>query len=363
VLSRHAQRGQTFPVWVFGTLTVLTLLAFSVNYGNSLYWQLRAQNAADAAAQGALSIQATRWNAMLSDLHAATVEEYRLRYLARDLALLSSTNASTWTYCAPGNNGVNSCSRMYSHLASQYIASANRYTQDVQTMQALSAPTFATDQTDVSAAVANLQRNCAQSTGGDCGFDYTVVNPKARTTALSDVVSDCCGSTVGGGLRSPASLNASLNPMEIEVVACANVTPLFPSALSWVTAPTFTAIGRAAATTIMATQEFMELGAMQNPLSGNVFQPTEFPETTDTGIGQGPSETTDNDQYLRIDYGGNQTCTYGNCGNPSIVTNPAAGAYQGVLTNEALDIYTGWWTTVAVAPYSGPISSGTYSCK
>ena len=57
MLNAHAQRGQTFPVWVFGTLTVLTLLGFSVNYGNSLYWQLRAQNAADAAAQGAHAAQ------------------------------------------------------------------------------------------------------------------------------------------------------------------------------------------------------------------------------------------------------------------------------------------------------------------
>jgi hypothetical protein len=359
----EAQRGQTFPVWVFGTLTVLTLLGFSVNYGNSLYWQLRAQNAADAAAQGALSIQATRWNAMLSDLHAATVEEYRLRYLVRDLALMSSTAAPANTSCSTSAPGPTNCSTIYANLVAQYVAAANRYTRDVQTMEALSAPTFTTDENDIKTAVANLQSNCSANSGGDCGFDYTVINPTTRTTALSDVKSDCCGSTVGGGLVSPAGLNTSLNPMQIEVITCADVKPLFPSALSWVTAPTYTAIGRAAATTVMATQEFMELGAMVNPASGNVFQPTEFPESGRTGIGTGPVETADNDQYLRIDYGGNQTCAYGNCGDPSAVTNPAQGAYEGILSNEALDIYTGWWTTIATAPYSGAVSSGQYACK
>jgi hypothetical protein len=363
MLTADGQRGQTFPVWVFGTLTVLTLLGFSVNYGNSLYWQLRAQNAADAAAQGALSIQATRWNAMLSDLHAATVEEYRLRYLARDLALMSSTNAYKITYCALNGSGPGSCRRIYSNLVSQYLAASNRYTEDVQTMQALSTPTFATDQSDVQAAVASLQRNCARDSGGDCAFDYSVISPQPRTTALADVLSDCCGDTVGGGLPSPGALNTALDPMKIEVVACANIKPLFPSALSWVTAPTFTAIGRAAATTIMATQEFMELGAMVNPVSGKVFQPPEFPEAAATGAGGGPTETTDNDQYLRIDYGGNANCTYGNCGNPATVVAPAQGVYQGTIENQGLDVYTGWWTTVAVEPYSGTLASGQYACK
>lgn len=363
MLGRHAQRGQTFPIWVFGTLTVLTLLGFSVNYGNSLYWQLRAQNAADAAAQGALSIQATRWNAMIGDLHAAAVEEYRLRYLVRDLALMSSPNAQTNTYCSPWFGGPASCTTMYADLVDQYLAASNRYTQDVQAMQALSTPTFSTDQSDVAAAVANLQTNCAKNTGGDCGFAYTVINPTTRTSALADVHSDCCGSEVGAGLVSPANLNTSLYPMQIEVLACASVKPLFPSLLSYVTAPDFVALGRAAATTVMATQEFMEAGAMVNPVTSNVFQPSEFPESAATGTGTGPVETTDNDRNLRIDFGGNQTCQYGNCGDPSIVVNPAAGAFQGVMSNEAMDVYTGWWTTVAIAPYSGQISSAQYACK
>ena len=363
MLNDALKRGQTFPVWVFGTLTVLTLLAFSVNYGNAIYWQLRAQNAADAAAQGAMSVQATRWNAMLGDLHAAAVEEYRLRYIARDLDVITAPNAALVTGCATSGGGPLSCATIYQNLVSQYVAAANRYTSDVQLMQALSTPTFGGDVADIQAAVANFQTNCSSNNGGDCAFNYTVVNPRPRLTALNDVISDCCGDTVGGGLVAPASLNQALQPIEIEVVACAKVKPLFPSALSWVAAPTFTAIGRAASTTIMATQEFMEMGAVVNPVSSTVFQPSEYPESAPIGTGGGPVNGANNDAPLRIDYGGNVTCPLGNCGNPQRVVNPGNGIFNGVIHNQAMDIYTGWWTSIPIAPYSGPLNAGQFTCK
>src|SRR5580704_7977838 len=75
----HRQRGQTLPVWAFGILTVLTLIAFAISYGSMVLWQIRAQNAADAAAQGLLSVQATQWNETTALLTAAAVEEYRIR--------------------------------------------------------------------------------------------------------------------------------------------------------------------------------------------------------------------------------------------------------------------------------------------
>ncbi len=84
VLS-NAQRGQTFPVWAMGSLSLLVLVACVVNYGNMLVWQFRAQNAADAAARGMLSAQTSQWNQTMSLLHAAAVEEYRIRYILRDL--------------------------------------------------------------------------------------------------------------------------------------------------------------------------------------------------------------------------------------------------------------------------------------
>jgi hypothetical protein len=54
----HAQRGQTIPVWIFGILTSMMLMVMVFNYGNSIRWQIRSQNAADAVAQGIVSVQA-----------------------------------------------------------------------------------------------------------------------------------------------------------------------------------------------------------------------------------------------------------------------------------------------------------------
>lgn len=351
---RHGQRGQVFPIWTFGTLTMLSLLAFSVNYGNSLYWQLRAQNAADAAAQGAVSVQATHWNAMLSDLHAASIEEYRIRYLLRDLAMVSSSNGPADTSCTP--SGTTSCATVYASLRGQFLAAANRYTQDVQLLDTLAQPTTANDLAAVRQAVANFQTNCAGNSGGDCGFSYSVINPGVRTTNLENVISDCCGLTVGGGLASPAGMNLSLRPIQIEVVACANVQPFFPSALSWVKAPAYVAIGRAAATTIMATQEFMETGAITNPLTGQPFQPVEYPESP----GNAPTSGL-NDASLRIEYGGNINSTNGNKGNPSV--SDGNSGFVGTLGNQALDAYAGWWTAISMPPYSGLIGPSQYTCK
>jgi Flp pilus assembly protein TadG len=358
VLSLHTQRGQTIPVWAFGTLTLIALLAFAVNYGNALYWQLRAQNAADSVAQGLLSIQATRWNAMIADLHAATVEEYRLRYLARDIAVMSSYNPSIATdYNAETEDCTahGTCTQMYSDLVAQFIAASNRYYNDVQMMQPLST-SLANTSADIATSLGTLAGSCSSSSPVvDCGFDYELVGgaATARTANIEDVYSDCCGNTVGGGTTLPGQFNSALYPLQLEVVACANVKSLFPSALTWVQSPTFTAIGRAGATNIMATQEFFELGAIDNPVTGNPFQPAEFPENNDNG----PVNPADNDPYLRIDYGGNNVNKpYGNTGNPATVTNPAGGAYVGVIANQAVNVYTGWWTAIAEPPYNGSIS-------
>jgi Flp pilus assembly protein TadG len=361
MLKMYAQRGQTVPVWAFGTLTLLTLLAFAVNYGNAVYWQIRAQNAADAVAQGLVSIQATRLNAMLADLHAATVEEYRLRYLARDIAIVSTPQAGGDYAAETGNctsSTVPSCATMYADLVAQFIAASNRYTSDVQMMESLSAP-LANDVGDIDGQLSTLTGTCSGPSGVDCGFDYqTLGNAQTRTAALEDVYSDCCGLTVGGGSTGPGEINSSLLPLEVEVVACAKVPPLFPSALSWIAAPTFTAVGRAAATNVMATQEFMELGGVVNPVTGKPFQPAEFPENNGS-----PADSSNDDPYLRIDYGGNIDKPYGNSGNPQVVTNQKLGAYAGVIANQSVDIYTGWWTSVAIPPYSGSVSQSSLSCK
>src|SRR5438270_8732 len=84
------QRGQTMPFWVVGVLIVLTLLFFVANYGASIIWQIRAQNAADSAASTALTVQANLWNEENTILYSASLDEYRLRALNQ--AILNTIN-------------------------------------------------------------------------------------------------------------------------------------------------------------------------------------------------------------------------------------------------------------------------------
>jgi predicted lysophospholipase L1 biosynthesis ABC-type transport system permease subunit len=120
----HAQRGQTFPVWAFGTLTVLTLLAFTLSYGNMLRYQIRAQNAADSAARGVLSIQATQWNEMSADMHAAAVEEYRIRAIIQGMLMAIRGNGGCESSVVA--RGPQACSVMYGNLRRQYLSATAR---------------------------------------------------------------------------------------------------------------------------------------------------------------------------------------------------------------------------------------------
>ena len=74
-------RGQTLPIWALGIAAALVLAFAALQYGEVLRWQVRAQNAADAAATAALSVQTQTWNQQLALVYAAAVEEWRIRNL------------------------------------------------------------------------------------------------------------------------------------------------------------------------------------------------------------------------------------------------------------------------------------------
>jgi len=343
----HGQRGQTLPVWAFGILTVLTLIAFAFSYGNMLMWQIRAQNAADAAAHGLLSIQATQWNENIATLSAAAVEEYRIRNIMQ--ALLMTIRGQGGCNSATGATGSTACSVMYQNLRQQYLNAVNRYTNDVLIINRTSALTYANQVSQIKASLALYQTNCGNNNGGDCSFDYTFIAAQPRVDQyLEDVYADCCAFVVGGGLPANAALSVNLQPMEIEIVTCANVPSLVPS-FSKFTAPTFTAIGRAAATTIMSTQEFMYPGTMINPQTNQVFQPDEYPESSNNSPVLGSSTA---DLWYRVDYGG----------NPATSNGKAAFTYS--PANDGLLLATGWWSAMPIKPFSGALTPGTnFNCK
>jgi hypothetical protein len=324
-----------------------------LNYGSVLRWQLRAQNAADAASRGLLSVQTTQWNQTVAALHATAIEEYRIRYLIRDLGEVIRGNGGCDN--SAGASGPTSCDAMYANLKSAYIAAIQRYTNDLQILNNANAPTQAQQVAAIKNALAKYEQNCGNPNGGDCAFHYTLVAWKIRRdSTLHDVYADCCGATIGG--NTTGNPKTDLNPLEIEVVACANVPPAMPPFFKFTATPPNVAIGRAAATSIMATQEFMYVGSIVNPDTKQVFQPAEFPESSNNLPVFG-----DDDPYYRIDYGGNPDNPYNN-GNPAISNGTFAFTYtpgdQGVSAN------LGWWTAMSVKPFAGQITAGVdFTCK
>jgi hypothetical protein len=355
MLSRHAERGQTLPVWAFGSLSVLVLLVMVLNYGSMVRWQMRAQNAADAAARGMLAAQTSQWNQTTADLHAATVEEYRIRYLLNDLLEVTQGNGGCLDSAQAPAPNPQGCDQMYLNLRGQYFDAVKRYTDDVALMNRISTPTQQDQITAINAALAQYQANCGQPAGGDCAFKYTVIAAQRRQNSyLENVYADCCAFIIGGGTQGHP--NDNLTPLQIEVVACANVPSLIPSFWNF-TAQPFTAVGRAAATSIQGTQEFMYLGSVINPTTGKVFQPAEYPETDD---GTAAFTNTDDANY-RIDYGGNPDNPW-NQGNPA-VSNPRFGSFVYAPKDQGLLAATGWWTAMPMKPFSGKLDPNKYACQ
>lgn len=353
--SAHAQRGQTFAIWAFGTLSVLLLAIFSVSYGTMIQWQMRAQNAADAAAQGMLAVQTSQWNETISTLHAAAIEEYRMRYIVNDLLQVTRGVGG----CDPtiGSTSNTSCDQMYIQLRQAYLDSLTRYTNDVALMQPIDTPTFNQNVTTIQSALAVYQADCGSVTGGDCAFQYSLVGDQPRQNSLvENVYADCCAFTVGGGTR--ADPKQDLEPMEIEVVTCANLNWPVNSLFSF-QLPTYAVVGRAAATSIMLTQEFMYVGSVLNPDQGsgaNAYQQSEFPES-----GYNGAVFSNDDPNYRIDYGGNPNDPY-NQGNPAVSNGKAGFTYT--PGNEGILAATGWWGSMAIKPFSGTIQQGSsYTCK
>ena len=97
-MSRHQQRGQVLPVWAMGIMAMLIVTMAVVRYSDMVRWQVRAQNAADAAAQAIVAVQTQQFNEMGMVLYAADVEEFRIRnilYALERTAMALESEAKT----------------------------------------------------------------------------------------------------------------------------------------------------------------------------------------------------------------------------------------------------------------------------
>jgi Putative Flp pilus-assembly TadE/G-like len=363
------QRGQTIPVWTFGIITTLMLMLMVFNYANAVRWQIRAQNAADAVAQAIMSVQTSHYNQILMTLHAAAIEEYRIREDLNAMLLILQGAGGCTTGLTPTNTGTGpDCTTAYNNLRANYIAAVGRYGQDVAQMTALNQYTQTQQIADMQAIAQSFETTCTSTgpAGGDCIFKFTVATPTARPS-VSGVLNDAGGTRVGAGAQLPGIIPADLQPLQIEVDACASVQTPFAALFKMNVAP-FVALGRAGATSAMVTQEWFNPGTETNPNSpgGAAFQAPEFPySSTNTGTNYNAGS------FCTANSGSHDWYAVHYCSNKWVAVftppvspdpNPVYGGFAANITFDEFSVWTGWWSALPVAPYSGLFTPSATNC-
>lgn len=336
-MSRHAQRGQVLPIWAFGIIAMLVLTLGVVRYADIVRWQIRAQSAADAAVQAALALQTQQFNEMTSTLYAASVEEYRIRGLLYAMELAA--------YGDGGCSADGSCQRRYAALYQAYTKAVARYHDEVLLLNRVTANMdAATMRSDAGALVAGLKTNCGQPGGGDCAFAYTMLDFHPRTpvyTVLMDARAFVKPS-MGQHMTEATGVNPSLVPAQAEVAVCADVPSPVPALFGFQPKP-FRVIARAAATAVMAEQDWFQPGQLNNAWTQARYQPPEQPS--------GPSDDGTGIDWYTVDYGGNANQAY----------SSANGYTFGIYQSE-FSAFAGWWNAVPIRPYAGTRTDADLGC-
>jgi hypothetical protein len=244
----ESQRGQTMPFWTIGVLITLAMLFFLANYANAITWQIRAQNAADSAAAGTLSVQANVYNEYNVLLYAAAVDEYRLRALNQ--ALVNTLYGQGG--CSISNG---TCQSDYNELRNEYDTALAGYTDDIHLLDQANNITQGGITTDQQKALSRLQGNtwCSSSSDFACQFAITPVGTNNSSGTLAG----------GSGVYN-----------EIDIIACKNI-PMWGAALFKLNAGTYKLIGRGAAAILPVKTESFNPGAL-NPQTGQPYQPVEY---------------------------------------------------------------------------------------
>jgi len=345
--KHHAQRGQVLPVWAVGIAAMLMLAFMVIRYADIVQWQIRAQNAADSAAQAVMALQTEQLNEMTSTLYAAAVEEYRIRFTLYGMSNLAFGNG--------GCQSTNSCDSRYQAEYTNYLKAVYRYRAEVELLSQISANlSFATTKTDASALLAKMQQPavCGTSGGLDCAFNYALVKYQVRTPVyqvLMDSVAFILPSE--GHHNNPAlNVNPAYNPAEVEVSVCADVPSPVPGFFGFAPAP-YRVIARSAATAVMREQDWFQPGSLQNPFKSSLgggaayYQPEEFPSNSGSNDGTGFD-------WYAVQYGGNSATAYA-----------ALDGYAFQVFDDDFTKFVGWWGAVPIRPFMGTQNSITLGCS
>jgi hypothetical protein len=351
------QRGQTLPLALGGIIAILVFGFFAFNYANTLRWQVRAQNAADSAAQAILTLQTQQFNEMTATLYAAAVEEYRIRHLLNGMVLASHYQGG----CLYQNPAVLAkapagCDYIELQLESDYAAAVGRYTGDVLALHQITASMNFTNFSKDALALLNQIRTCSSAFSGDCAFKYgvPVMKPRTDTEAVymdaNGVLKPSPGNQTAlaasvGTITSPP-LNVNLfAPVQVEVYACAIVPSIIPSFLGW-TFPPFTAVARGAATPVMVEEDWLQPGTIANPFTPGVpYQPRE----KYLAGGATVPDASGYDWY-GLDYGGNG------------VVAVAGAHWSSSPTADEFTVYVGWWNSIPIHAFSGQKTTEAMGC-
>lgn len=238
------QRGQTLPFWAIGTVVVLAMMFFLANYVNVVTWNMRAQTAADSFASETLGIQSNLYNEYSTLTYAASVDEYRLRYLNQ--AILNTIDG-----VGGCSNADGSCNRDYVALVQEYNAAYTSYDKLVQLMRQGETMTQAGITSDQQKAEKQMGAACTDQNDYTCSFTASVIGRQ--------------------------SVNSPKLPDAADVVACRKVTYFVPQLLKLGSGAKFKAMARSAAAIVPVSTQVFNAGTEVNPVTGHVFQPLETP--------------------------------------------------------------------------------------
>lgn len=312
----NRQRGQTMPFWLITMVVALALTFFLMDYMNIIGWQVRAQNAADAAVGAALSARVNVLNQESTLLYTSSVDEYRMRYLAQGMI-----NAINRIGCSDTDPSQPNCQNVYSALLTEYNAALNAYQGVGQLIQEANNFTQG-GQTNNGNDEQQLVNSLGKSNND--GFVYTILSPSAK--------------------------QSTGYPGNVDLVACKSVTYQAWKLLQMKSA-TFQAVGHAAGSgSVLPSNpsvppavipsaapgysEYFQPGVKQNPLTGAAYQPIEDPGAT----GSSP--------YFSVDYG--------NLGFDS-------------TGGHALTVDVSWYVSNAIKPFftkgnGKSLTNGDYKC-
>jgi len=270
-----SQRGQTLPFWAFGTITILALMFFMIDFTDTVKWHIRAQNAADTAATAAIAADANQQNQLTVALYTLAVDEYKIRSTVQAMINAANSNGT----CQPQFDDTGfDCDNAYDQQLKVYDAEVKQYGDTLAFVTKLTAvpPNNGNNGKNGNNGNGHGQGPPAQGAYSAAGAAYNLVASNQycwdRPSPMPQRVFDCAFTYNVADLS-----NTGLNSKHfVDVIACRKVNTIMPGFLTTGTPKTYNAVGRAAATLELVTDKNFNPGTTSNPdQPGTVYQPPE----------------------------------------------------------------------------------------